>query len=185
MELHVCPWWLGFLIDNRFRRWLHNPEQILHGLVREGDTALDIGCGMGFFSLALARMVGTRGRVYAVDLQPQMLAQLRRRAQRQGLLHRITLHRSSAAGIGLNLQADFAMAFWMVHEVPAREAFLTEIAGRLKPGGRFLLVEPKGHVRGSVFQQTIVEAQSAGFRPVAHRAVRWSHAILLEVPHKS
>jgi hypothetical protein len=45
-----CPWWLCFTFDNPVRRLLHNPEQILGGLIQPGQTVADIGCGMGYFS---------------------------------------------------------------------------------------------------------------------------------------
>ena len=86
---HVCPWWGGYFIDNRLRHWLHDPERIVAPYVRPGMTVIDIGCGMGFFSIALARMVGPAGQVLAVDLQPQMLRTLERRARRAGVADRI------------------------------------------------------------------------------------------------
>ena len=66
---HVCPWWGGYFIDNWFRRWLHNPKRVLSSYVDPGMTALDFGCGMGIFSIAMARKVGDEGQVIAVDVQ--------------------------------------------------------------------------------------------------------------------
>ena len=82
MGPHVCPWWGGYFIDNRLRRWLHNPEQILAPYVSPGMTAMDFGCGMGMFSIAMAKLVGDKGRVIAVDLQQKMLDVLQKRARR-------------------------------------------------------------------------------------------------------
>ena len=73
MSPHVCPWWGGYFIDNWFRRWLHSPERILAPYVKPGMSVLDFGCGMGIFSVAMARMVGDEGQVIAVDVQQQML----------------------------------------------------------------------------------------------------------------
>ncbi len=58
MGSHVYPWWGGYFLDNRLRRWLHNPERILAPYVRPGITALDFGCGMGMFAIAMAKLVG-------------------------------------------------------------------------------------------------------------------------------
>ncbi len=55
---NVCPWWLCPTFDNPLRRLIHNPDRILAGLVRPGEIALDLGCGMGYFSIPLARLVG-------------------------------------------------------------------------------------------------------------------------------
>src|SRR5512145_1906979 len=92
---HTCPWWLGAGLDHPLRRWLHNPQEILAELVAPGDTVLDVGCGIGYFSLGLAQLVGETGQVIAADLQPEMLAGLRQRAEQAGLLSRIKPHQSA------------------------------------------------------------------------------------------
>ena len=55
----------------------------------------------------------------------------------------------------------------MVHEVPDRDAFLREVHGLLKPGGKYLIVEPKFHVSREAFEDTVEDAKKAGFRPVS------------------
>ena len=87
----VCPWWLGPLLANPLRRLVQDPAAILAPHVREGMTVLEPGCGMGFFSLPLARLVGPGGRVVCVDLQRKMIEGLRRRAKRAGLLDPLVL----------------------------------------------------------------------------------------------
>ena len=82
MDDHVCPWWLCFTFDNPLRRLIHNPDRLLRSWIAPGQTAIDIGCGMGYFTLPMARLVGNSGRVIAVDLQAQMLDRLQRRAER-------------------------------------------------------------------------------------------------------
>jgi len=139
---HVCPWWLAYTFDNPLRRLIHNPEKMLNKFIKEGDTVVDIGCGMGYFSIGMAKMVGVKGRVISVDLQEKMLERVRRRAQEKDLVSRITLHKCSSDKLGVNEQADFALGFWMVHEVRNKDAFFNEIAIFLKPGAYFLLVEP-------------------------------------------
>ena len=68
---HVCPWWGGYFIDNPIRRLFHNPEKIVGPYVGPGMTAMDVGCGMGFCSIAMAKIVGDSGQVIAVDLQQE------------------------------------------------------------------------------------------------------------------
>jgi len=68
-DKHVCPWWCCFTFDNFLRKLLHNSEKILQPYVAEGNTILDIGPGMGYFTIPLARMVGEKGKVIAADIQ--------------------------------------------------------------------------------------------------------------------
>jgi ubiquinone/menaquinone biosynthesis C-methylase UbiE len=176
---HTCPWWLCKAFDNPLRRIVHNPEKILAPFVKPGDTVLDIGCGMGYFTLALAQLVSEEGRVIAADLQAEMLEGLRQRASRDGLLERITLHRSEPTHIGVSGPVDFALAFWMVHEVRDQRTFMQEILGLLHSGGQFLLVEPRGHVSGKAFDDTVSLALKIGFKIGSNPEVRLSWASLL------
>ena len=70
-------------------RFGQNPVKILSPYVGSGMTVLDIGPGMGFFTLPMARLVGPAGKVVCADVQPKMLDALRRRAAEAGLADRI------------------------------------------------------------------------------------------------
>jgi ubiquinone/menaquinone biosynthesis C-methylase UbiE len=175
---NVCPWWLCPTFDNPLRRLIHNPDRILARLVQPGQTALDLGCGMGYFSIPLARLVGPEGKVICVDRQEQMLAGVRRRAERAGLADRIRLHRAGTDGLGLTETADFALAFWMLHEVPDQAAFLAEVRACLRPGGRLLVAEPRIHVGSAAFARSVEAARGTGLAPIARPAVALSRAAL-------
>jgi ubiquinone/menaquinone biosynthesis C-methylase UbiE len=176
----TCPWWICFTFDNPLRRRLQDPEKVLQGLVQEGQTIYDIGCGMGYFSLTLARMTGPAGRVICVDLQKEMLAAARRRAEHAGLVDRITFKQCTEQSLLLDARADFALTFWMVHEVPDKDRFLKEIYNALKPGANLFLVEPKLHVPRQEFDNTVSIAKSAGFQVAAEPRVPMSMAVLLK-----
>ena len=179
MDDHVCPWWLAYTFDNPLRRILHPPEKILSGLVLPGMTALDIGCGMGHFTLGMARMAGGNGRVIALDLQARMLERVRRRAERDGLSGRITVHRGEAGSLDARGAVDFCLAFWMVHEVPDQDAFFRAVHALLKPDGRFLVVEPKIHTSAADLERSLRRASGAGLSVIARPAIRMSRTALL------
>ena len=142
----ICPWWVAYTFDHPGRRMFHRPEKILAPYVRAGMTVLDIGCGMGFFALGMARLVGESGLVIAADVQEKMLAVLQKRARKAGVAARIRPHLCPPDRFALQEQIDFALAFWAVHELPDRAAFFREVRALLKPGANLLLVEPKRHI---------------------------------------
>ena len=175
----VCPVEQAGALDNRFRKWLQNPRKILGPFLREGMIALDLGCGPGFFSIEMARMVGKSGRVIASDLQEGMLRKLAVKVRGTELEERITLHLCQPDRIGVPEAVDFILAFYMVHEVPDRESFFREVASLLKPGGQVLVVEPPFHVSRKAFAETIRLARSAGLTPAEAPTVPLSKSVTL------
>ena len=159
----VCPVSLAGGLDNRLRRWLQNPRKILGPYVKEGMTVLDIGCGPGFFSIDMAQMVGNSGRVIALDLQDGMLRKLGEKIQGTELEGRVILHKCEKDGLGLSELVDFALAFYMVHEIPDKERFFNDIKSVLKSNGQVLIVEPPFHSSKKDFEDTIGKAQDTGF----------------------
>lgn len=175
----TCPWWLLPTFDNPFRRLLHPADRILAPYVRPGDRVLEPGCGGGYFTIPLARLVGTAGQVQAIDVQERMLSGLRVRALRLGVSDRIRPTLCAPDRLGAEGPFDFALAFWMVHEVPDREGFLREILGALRPGGRMLVVEPRIHVSEANFERTAEIAWNTGFRVASGPKVRFSRTMEL------
>jgi ubiquinone/menaquinone biosynthesis C-methylase UbiE len=135
---------------------------------------------MGYFTLALARLVGPSGTVIAADLQAKMLSVIENKAERAGLKDRIILVHSSSDRIGIERPLDFALAFWMVHEVPDRPRFFKEIVASLKKGGLLLLVEPRFHVSRNSFAESLGAARDAGMTTVEQPSIFLSRAALLK-----
>ena len=176
----VCPWQLAPIIDNRLRPLIHNPEKIFSPYVTRGMTVLDVGCGAGFTSIGLARLVGEEGMVIAADLQSKMLRMVKERAIREGLADRIRTHLCSRDKVGLREELDFAIAFFMVHEVPDVQSFLEEIHTLLKPEARFFITEPKIHVGLRAFQQIMQKAQVIGFEISERPSVIFGRTVLFK-----
>ncbi len=160
---HVCPFEKAGSLDNRFRRWIQNPRRILKPYIREGMTVLDLGCGPGFFTVDMARMVGKSGKVIATDLQEEMLQKLRDKIKGTEFEERITLIRNEENEIGVSEEVDFVLLFYVVHEVLDKEALFRDLNTLLKQDGRILIVEPPFHVSKAAFAETVNNAKQFGF----------------------
>jgi len=181
----VCPWWLGWALASPLRRLWQDPAAILAPHLRPGMIVLEPGPGMGFFTLEAARRVGPTGRVVAVDLQPRMLAGLRRRAERAGLSRTVEARLASADSLGIDDLAgrvDLVLAFAMVHEVADAGRFFAEVRRALAPQGRVFLAEPSGHVSGEAFQATLEVARREGLLAEPGPAIRRSLTAILAPP---
>ncbi|MCP4610276.1 MAG: class I SAM-dependent methyltransferase [Planctomycetes bacterium] len=176
----VCPVEKAGSLDNRLRRWLQNPEKILRPYIEEGMTVLDVGCGPGFFSIDMAKMVGETGRVIAADLQEGMLEKLRNKIKGTELEGRIRLHKCEEDKTGVSENVDFVLLFYMVHEVPNKEEFFNEIVNILKPYGQIFIIEPPFHVSKTAFEETVRQAQGAGLREVERPKVFLSKTVILK-----
>ncbi|AFM23824.1 class I SAM-dependent methyltransferase [Desulfomonile tiedjei] len=181
MEKHVCPWWIGYLLVNPIRRWLQNPDKILAPYVRDGMTVLDIGPGMGFFTIPASRLVGANGKVIAVDVQERMLTALQRRARNAGMAERIVTRVCRQDDIMVSEPIDVCLALHMVHEVPDPDRLFSQIKDILKPGGIVLLAEPRGHVSKEEFQTTLDVASAAGLKIIDEPEIRRSRSAVLAI----
>jgi SAM-dependent methyltransferase len=124
-------WWTALWPD---------PLSLLRALgVRADMTTLDLCCGDGYFTAPLARIV--RGRVYALDFDPDMIAQARREAAQQGVavLRWITGDACDVAALSPE-PVDFVLLANTFHGVPNKPALVTAVAAVLRPGGLFAIV---------------------------------------------
>ncbi len=180
MAKHVCPWWVGYLLASPVRRWFQDPEKILRPYIREGMIVLDLGPGMGFFTLPAAAMVGESGRVIAVDVQERMLRALERRAKKAGVARRIHTHLCTKDLLGVSDPVDLILALNVVHEVPDARSLFAQVRVILRPASKILLVEPRHHVSETEFQETLSHAFAEGFKVVDEPQIRGSRAVVLE-----
>ena len=153
---------------------------MLGSYVSKGMTVLDAGCGMGFFSIGLARLVGDMGCVIAADVQPKILAVMLKRSEKAGVSGIIHLHQSEPENLGVATPVDFVLAFWMVHEVPNPKLFFHQVRACLKPNGRILIVEPRFHVPAKRFQEIVVLAQESGLSFCETPPIRFSRSAVFK-----
>ena len=163
-QTRVCPIQLADSLDNKLRQWLQNPRKILEPYVSDGMIALDVGCGPGFFSIELARLVGPSGRVIAADLQQGMLDKLAAKIRGTDLSTRMDLVKCDSSNLNISESVDFILTFYMVHEVSDQAAIFRQLFQLLRDTGKILMVEPKMfHVSRSQFRKTVRQAEAVGF----------------------
>ena len=147
------------------------PEQVMDALsIGDGSVVADLGAGGGWFTVRLARRVGPNGRVYAEDIQPQMIEVINRRMQREGLTNVVT-KLGTAKDPGLDARSLDAVLIVDAHpEVEDPVTLLRNVAKALKPNGVIGIVNFKkdGGGPGPPMEervdpeQVIADARAAG-----------------------
>jgi ubiquinone/menaquinone biosynthesis C-methylase UbiE len=176
---YVCPAEFAGSLDNFLRRMVHKPRRILEPFIKSGMTVLDLGCGPGYFTVEMARLVGENGKVIAADLQEGMLQKMTRKIQGTELEGRVEAHLCQSDNVGILQKVDFVLAFWMVHEVPDQQGMFEELKSLLNPGGRIWIIEPKIHVTKKSFNMMVIKLESTGLKIIERPKVSLSRSVLL------
>ena len=175
----ICRAESAGILDNFARRLFQNPHKILKPFIREGMVVLDLGCGPGFFSIEIAKMLFASGKVIAADLQDGMLEKVTKKIKGTELEQRIVTHKTQEDRIGVSENVDFVFAFYMIHEAPNQDKLFEELKSILKPDGKIYIVEPKFHVPKKVFEAMIDRIKKVGFEVVEGPNVFLSRTIIL------
>ncbi|MDR0286760.1 MAG: class I SAM-dependent methyltransferase [Clostridiales bacterium] len=179
---HVCPWQSGHILTASLRKLSHNPRRIVGPYLSEGMTAMDVGSGMGFFTIPMSTIVGKQGKVVAVDLQPEMLAGLKKNAEKAGI-ENIAVHQCGCDSLNIRQwekTVDFVLIFMMLHEVPDADRLIQEVHDAIAPGGKLLFSEPIGHVPKKQFQDSVSMIQHAGFTMIAAPKILFCRSAVLQ-----
>ena len=129
------------LLEGPDRILWQKPDQIMDALkIAEGSVVADLGAGGGWFTIQLSRRVGPNGRVFAEDIQPQMIEAISRRVQREGLLNVVPVL-GTPSDPRLPAGIDAVLMVETYHEVEDPIALLKHVAQSLKPQGRIGVVE--------------------------------------------
>jgi ubiquinone/menaquinone biosynthesis C-methylase UbiE len=161
------------LLEGPDRDAWQRPDQIMDALrISDGSIVADLGAGGGWFTIRLARRVGPNGRVYAEDIQPQMIGAIERRVAREGLKDRVVPLLGTANDPKLKVPVDAVLIVDAFYEMEQPTVLLRNVAHALKPTGRLGIVEFKkdgggpGPPMGERVEPDVVirNAQEAGLR---------------------
>jgi ubiquinone/menaquinone biosynthesis C-methylase UbiE len=161
-QTHVFSAQKADTLDGKIRKLLQNPYKMLTPFVTNGMTVLDYGCGNGFFSIPLSKMVGNKGKVYSVDIQKEMLDKLEIKIASLSISN-ITMFHIENEKLNLPTLLDFAIAIYVVHEIPDKESFFKDMFELLNPNGKLLIIEPDFIVSSRNFNKTLEISKQVGF----------------------
>jgi SAM-dependent methyltransferase len=166
------------------------PSRVIDALqLAPGEVVADIGAGTGYFTVRLAR-TPARPQVYAVDIEPAMIAHVRHRAMLEGLTN-VTAVQASADGSNLPEAVDLVLVVNTYHHIPDRVAYFAALKNVMKPRARLAIVDfrkgaPEGPPEEFRFtpQQIRDELAKAGFAPVAEHDFLPRQVFLVFTPNR-
>lgn len=179
------------LLEGPDRDSWQRPDQIMDALrIYDGNVVADLGAGGGWFTVRLARRVGPNGRVFAEDIQHQMIESIDRRVNREGLERNVTTTLGTASDPQLPAGAlDAVLIVDAYHEMEHPVALLRNLARSLKPDGRIGIVDftSEGGGPGPPMdervdpQRVTKDAEEAGLRLTSReRFLRYQYMLVFE-----
>jgi ubiquinone/menaquinone biosynthesis C-methylase UbiE len=177
------------LAEDRIERF--DRYELLRSLgVGDGKAVADLGCGPGFFTLPASELVGPTGKIYAVDVQQEMVDDLRTRLAQQGITN-VAVRRSSELEPSIPQRSvDLALLAFVLHEIDQRSSFLLAAKRLLREGGRIAVIEwekietpvgPPLDMRVTA-DEIIADAAAAGLALEEQRSPHEWHYLLTFVP---
>jgi precorrin-6B methylase 2 len=177
-------------LDRPARDSEERPQLTIDALqIEPGQTIADLGAGSGYYTFRIAPLVGEKGRVLAIDVEPRMLRIIGERARRAGVSNVVTVLGTPSDP---NLEADSVDLLFMVdvyHELEFPFEVMTRVREALKPGGRVALIEYRAEdpavmikpVHKMSERQIVRELTAAGFRhQKTVRTLPLQHLVIFE-----
>jgi ubiquinone/menaquinone biosynthesis C-methylase UbiE len=179
------------LLEGPDRESWQQPDRIMDALrIADGSVVADLGAGGGWFTVRLARRVGPNGRVYAEDIQPQMIESIERRVRREGVEGRVVTRLGTDTDPNLPLRAlDAVLIVDTYHEIDQPVTLLRNVGRSLKPDGRIGIIGSTSEGGGPgppmderVDPQLVISnAQQAGLRLSSNeRFLRYQYMLVFE-----
>jgi len=166
-------------LDDPARDAYQKPDEVLKALaLRPGETVADVGAGSGYFAVRFARAVGPGGRVYAVDVSPDMVRHLNRRVRDEKIGNLVTVLSDADDPLLPDASVDRVVVVDTWHHVEDHVKYLAHLRRVLRPGGQVVHIDfhkrdlPVGPPPGmKIAREDLVrEMESAGFRLAAEHS---------------
>jgi ubiquinone/menaquinone biosynthesis C-methylase UbiE len=175
-RLHGDPAAYIAFLDDPARDAYQKPDEVMKALaLRPGEVVADIGAGSGYFTVRFARAVGETGRVYAVDISPDMIRHLNRRIRDAGIRNVVTVLSEPDDPLLPDASVDRLVIVDTWHHIEDQPRYLALLTRMLKPGGQVVHIDyqkrelPVGPpVSMKVAREDLVrQMEAAGFRLAA------------------
>ncbi len=178
-------------LEREGREEEQRPGEVIKTMgLKDGDLVADLGCGTGYFARRMARAVAPSGRVYAVDIQPEMLDRMKGLLEKEAITNVVPVLGEADDPKLPSAGLDWILLVDVYHELQRPKAMLAKMRESLKPAGRIALVEYRlegttaSHIRPEHRMspaQVLAEWEPAGFRLVTrHEFLPTQHFFVFE-----
>lgn len=178
-----APAFIGRFLDSDFRRRMQPPDEVIQRSgIKPGMKVLEVGCGSGAFTVAVARAIGNEGEVHALDIQPGMLDQLRRKLARPENqdVRNIVLHQNSAYELPFPDETfDVVYYVTVLQEIPDPVRALHEASRVLKSSGVIAVSEWLTDPDYVLASTTLRLGQAAGLKHNSTYGNLWQYTVRL------
>jgi ubiquinone/menaquinone biosynthesis C-methylase UbiE len=142
---------------------------------------LDLGCGTGYFTLEMAKLLDKQGKVIASDVQKGMLDVLEKKLKNSELEKQIQIHNNQENSLNLTEKVDFIFAFYAFHEMKYIDSIINELQKTLKPETRIFISEQKFHVSKYTFNAIIKKMENIGFEICKRPRIFLSRTVIMKM----
>ena len=177
---NICPVEKAGMLDSSFRRIIQNPRKIIKPFVKEGMIVMDLGCGPGYFTVEMAKIIQNTGKVFAIDAQAEMLELAAAKIKGTQYQDTVQLHKAETETLNFSGKVDFIFAFYVVHEIN-RDNLFSELKSILKPDGKILIVEPNFHISKKMYNEMLHTLKKEGFEILSKPRMFFSKAVLVKL----
>jgi len=178
---HLHPMEKTSALESRLRLFLQNPRKILKKYVRSGMTVLDLGCGTGYFTLEIAKLLNNNGKVIASDVQKGMLEFLKQKLRNSQLQRLIKIHNNQENTLCLTERVDFILAFYSFHEMKYIDSIILDLSRIVKPETKIFISEQKFHVSKNRFNKIIAKMENSGFEICERPVIFFSRTVIMKI----